>query len=599
VDPSRLSDPPPKNITRVYAGLNFEGITVLAGIFGACLVALDLGVGAGWTGIGAVLGMLALLVNLMKKMLGDPSRRLRSTLRAIIAVDVLVGLALLGMLVARGWLAAEQIGDEAGEDLQAVARVYTGLFVVVALLAGFSAAMPERLARIVLLMIQRPAMLLAGSFAALIAVMSILLTLPVSVENVADVSFVNALFTVTSAVCVTGLAVNDPGSTYTLFGEVVILLSIQLGGMGIMTIAALALAFARDTGLATQLRYAQMMDVRTLADLRTTVGSIVIGTLALEAVGAVALWFLFQGDPRIGDASPAWLGLFHSVSAFCNAGFSLFQGGLVPFDTHVSVQVVIMLLIIAGGLGFPVLRELLMRMIDWGQYIVDRGSPRPPRLSLPSRVVLVTSLALIVFGTLAIFLLERVRGLDALDGGHGLLAALFTSVNTRTSGFNTVDMGGFGATTLLLMCVLMFIGGSPGSTAGGIKTTTFVTILATLRAELSEGEPRIGRRAIASEVVRRAIAVATLSTAICVVALLALTLTEDHEFLALLFETVSAFATVGLSTGITPELGVPGKLVVCATMFVGRVGPLTIALAVGRAARTQRYRLARENLPIG
>lgn len=599
MDPSRLSDPPPKNVTRVYAGLNFEGITALAGILGAGLVLLDLFVAAGWTGIGAAIGMVALLVNLMKKMLGDPSRRLRRTLRAIIAVDVLVGLALLGMLVARGWLAAEQLGDFSSDDLAAVARVYTGLFVVVALMAGFSAAMPERVARLVLLMIQRPAMLLAGSFAALIAVMSILLTLPVAVENVADVSFVNALFTVTSAVCVTGLVVNDPGTTYTLFGEVVILLSIQLGGMGIMTIAALALAFARDTGLAAQLRYARMMDVRTLADLRTTVGSIVIGTLALEAVGAVALWFLFQGDPRIGDASPAWLGLFHSVSAFCNAGFSLLDGGLASYPTHVSVQTVIMILVIAGGLGFPVLRELLLRALDWAVYVVDRGAPRPPRLSLPSRVVLVTSLVLLLVGALVIYLFEYSRSLRPLSGGHGLLAAFFASVNTRSSGFNTLGVGSFGAATLVFMCVLMFIGGSPGSTAGGIKTTTFATILATLRAELGGEEPRIGRRAIAADVVRRAIAVATLSAAMLVVALMALTLTEDHDFLALMFEAVSAFSTVGLSTGITPQLGVPGKLVVCATMFVGRVGPLTIALAVAQSARTHRYRLARESLPIG
>lgn len=586
-------------MTHAEAGLNAEGIVALGGMIGGGLLLLDLVLAAGWSGILALAGMVSWIVVLARKRLGDRSGPGRRRSKAVIAVEVVVGIALVSMVIARGYVDWLQLGADSSDELDPVARLYTIAFIVVASLSVLSTAMPERLARLLLRMVQRPALLLAGSFAALIAVMTLLLMLPVAVEEVADVSFVDTLFTVTSAVCVTGLVVNDPGSTYTFFGEVVILLSIQLGGIGIMTIAALSLMFARDTALATHLRYAKMLDARTLADLRTTVASIIIGTLVLEAVGAVALWALLEGDPRIGEASAAWVGLFHSVSAFCNAGFSLMDGGLASLQTHVPVQCVVMLLVVTGGLGFPVLRELLLRGIDWAGYVLDRGSPRPPRLGLASRVVVVTSGALLFGGALAIGALEWRGQLHTLSGGHGVLAALFTSVNARTAGFNTVDVGGLGATSLLVICVLMFIGGSPGSTAGGVKTTTFATILATLRAELGSGEPRMGRRAIAQEVVRRSVAVVALSTAICLVALMALTLTERHGFLELLFETVSAFATVGLSTGITPDLSAPGKIVVSLTMFVGRVGPLTIALAVARGAGALRYRLARESLPIG
>jgi trk system potassium uptake protein TrkH len=207
---------------------------------------------------------------------------------------------------------------------------------------------------------------------------------------------------------------------------------------------------------------------------------------------------------------------------------------------------------------------------------------------------------LVVGGALLVLVLEWGRApMAGLGAGERIFAALFHSVNTRTSGFNTVDTGAFTSTTLLWTCVLMFIGGSPGSTAGGIKTTTVATLFATLRGELRNGEPNLGRRAIAPEVFRRASAVTAISAGIVVVALTALTMTESHDFVKLLFETVSAFGTVGLSTGITPALTTAGKLVITATMFVGRVGPLTIALAVAAAEGRPHYRLARESLPIG
>lgn len=563
------------------------------------LMGLDLWLANAVTGVLAVLAMFGLLIALLAGMLRARSRRIRRVVGALIGADAVILLALLAMFVARAYMLSQQFGASTPE-IDRAGRIYDVVFLVIGVLQGFSAAMPERLARLALRLAQKPALLLAGSFAVMILVGTLALTLPVALEDVRDVSFVDSLFTITSAVCVTGLTVNDPGTTYTFFGELVILLSIQLGGIGIMTLAALALAFARDTALSTQLRYAAMLDARTLTDLRTTVQSIIVGALAIETIGALLLWIQFAGDPRVADHSAAWMAVFHAVSAFCNAGFALFQGNLMSFQDDVGVQTVLILLISLGGLGFPVLREVVILLRHLLVRAVFADAPRGPRMTLASRVVLITSASLVVGGMVITLALEWRNALGQLGVGHRMLAALFHSINTRTSGFNTVDVAAFGPTTLLWTCVLMFIGGSPGSTAGGIKTTTVATILATLRGELRGREPQLGHRAIAPEVFRRATAVAAISSGIVLVSVTALTLSEDQPFIHLLFETVSAFGTVGLSAGITPALSVFGKLVVAATMFVGRVGPLTIALAVADAeGARQPYRLARESLPIG
>jgi trk system potassium uptake protein len=571
----------------------------LAVAFAAALLVIDLAVTNAFTGVVATLAMFGLIGGLVAGLLRARSRRIRKLFGALIGADAIILVVLFALFVARAYILEERF-EGASIELDRAARMYDLIFLIVAALHGLSAAMPERLARLALRLAQRPALMLAGSFAAMILVGTLLLALPVSVESVADLSFVNSLFTITSAVCVTGLAVNDPGSTYTFFGELVILLSIQLGGMGIMTLAALLLAFARDSALSTQLRYAAMLDARTLTDLRTTVQSIVVGTLAIEAVGAVLLWLQFADDPRTEGHSAVWLAVFHAVSAFCNAGFALFNGNLMPFADDLGVQTVIMSLIVLGGLGFPVIRELVLLMRARTAQLVVRSSPRAPHLSLASRVVLVTTGILLVGGTLLTLAFEWGGGLAHLSAPQRLLAALFHSVNTRTSGFNTVDLASFGAPALLWTCVLMFIGGSPGSTAGGIKTTTLAALFATLRGELRGREPQLGRRALAPDVVRRATAVVGISAGIVLASLTLMTLFEQQEFMKLLFEVCSAFGTVGLSTGITASLGVAGKLVIIATMFVGRCGPLTIALAVANAeAARQPYRLARESLPIG
>ena len=571
----------------------------LAVVIALSLLLLDLAWPGPVAGTLSVLAMFGLLMGLLVGLFRSRSRRIRRLIGALVGADTIILLTLFALFVARAYILSQQFGHPTDEYDRA-ARIYVLVFLVIGALQAVSAAMPERLVRVALKLAQRPALMLAGSFAGMIVVGTLMLTLPIAVENVAYISFIDSLFTITSAVCVTGLTVNDPGTTYTLFGEVTILLSIQLGGIGIMTLAALALAFARDTALATQLRYAAMLDARTLGDLRTTVKSIVVGTLALEAVGAVLLYFQFSGDPRVEGHSAAWMAIFHAVSAFCNAGFALFPNNLTLFSDDFGVQSIIMLLIVFGGMGFPVMREvaILLRMRAARRMV--REAPAVPLMTLATRVVLWTSAILVVGGAVITLVFEHGRSFDHLSWGEKLLAALFHSVSTRTAGFNTVDLSLFAVPTLLWSCVLMFIGGSPGSTAGGIKTTTTATIFATMRGELRGHEPTLGRRAIAPEVFRRATAVVTISALIVLASVTVLSITEDHEFSRLLFEAVSAFGTVGLSTGITAALTVAGKLVIIVTMFVGRCGPLTIALAVASSQNTRfPYRLARESLPIG
>lgn len=568
------------------------------------VVALDILVASPWTGLPVVLVMAIVTFAAFEQVRQMVTARHKEAgLRGVLWFEVSLIVALVGFLIARTLVLAAMFGGDMDPRRIAAAETYDLVFTALAALAGGLVVAPARTGRVLLNMSQRPSMMLIGSFAAMIVLGSLLLTLPPSLTADARVSYVDSLFTMASAVCVTGLTVNDVPATYSGFGQGVILAGIQLGGIGIMTIAALALAFTNNTSLQSQLRYAAMLDARTLADLRKIVVGILAGTFIVEAIGAALLWFQFAGDPRVGEQSALWLAVFHAISAFCNAGFALFPGNLTPFADDFGVQAVIMGLIVLGGLGFPVMMELVR--YAWGRvrHALRPASPLPPRISLTTRVVASTSLALVVAGTLAVFVLEFSSALaPAAEHGLGsrLLAALFASVNTRTAGFNTVDIAVMRDATLLVMCVLMFIGGSPASTAGGIKTTTFAAVVAALRAELRGRDPELSGRALVPEVLRKAIAVLVMMLGVLLVITLLLTLTESQPFLRLAFEATSALATVGLSTGVTGSLSVAGKLIITAAMFLGRVGPFTIALAVGeKATSVQRYRLAREELPVG
>ncbi len=464
----------------------------------------------------------------------------------------------------------------------------------------------SRFGRFLATVAEHPARLMALSFGLSGLIGGFLLTLPVSLQRVREASFVDGLFTSVSAVCVTGLTVNDIASTYTRFGQTVILVLIQIGGIGIMVLSSFfAIVAGRRLRARSSVVLAEMIDAESLANLRRTVLTIVLYTLTLEAIGAVALYIAFGSHPEVvlgpdsthliaGAGGRVWASVFHSVSAFCNAGFSLFHGNLLGFAGSWSVCLLISALIVVGGLGFPVLDEMVRRART---RIAGR---RPPRVSLHSRVVLVTSAALVVVLTVSILALEWNRTLAGMPVHERFLASLFQSVTTRTAGFNTVDVGALATPTLLLVTFAMFIGGSPGSTAGGIKTTTFAVLMSSFRAELrGHASAQLLDRALTQSVMRRAFGVAVASAMIVAGVAFVLLLAEPHRGIALAFETVSAFATCGLSMGITAKLSALGKIVIMLTMFVGRIGPLTLAVALATRARTGGVALPEERLMIG
>ena len=579
-----------KTMRERLAGLPAQGNLGSAAIAALTVVVVGVDVAAGVapTGAVAVVVMLAVTAALLVSGLRELRARRLGRLFGLLLV------AVTGFATLRAYVFGVQVLAPAS----AAALTYDLVWLALAGVTSGSLWAREHLVVALQQISQRPRRVLAGSFALLIVGTTLLLTLPVSVRGVASVSLVDALFTATSAVCVTGLTVNDIGKTYTVFGQGVILLAVQLGGVGIMTLAALAVTAIRDA-IAHKSRYARMLEVDSIQTLRAIVRGVVVGTVAFEAVGTLLLWWLWSGRTDLGSGSKLWLALFHAVSAFCNAGFSLFSGNLARFTNDAPTQLVIMALIIVGGLGFPVWRGLGLHGGRRAWHLVKKGAARPVHSDLGTRVALLVSALLIVVGAAAFAILEWTHAFSRLSIPSSVLNACFCSVTARTAGFNTVGFEAMRDGTLLVTMALMFIGGSPGGTAGGIKTTTLAIIAAALNAELRGHEPRLLGRGLGADIVRRAVAVATISFAGVFVALFALSLTEHHSLRSLAFEVVSAFGTTGLSTGLTPLLSNAGKLILVVTMFAGRVGPLTLALAVGLERKRALHRLPNESLPVG
>lgn len=425
-----------------------------------------------------------------------------------------------------------------------------------------------------------PQTLLIGGFAGIILVGTLLLLLPWS-QTRGEVGFVDALFTSTSAVCVTGLIVVDTPTAYTRFGQVVILALIQVGGLGIMTFAALAyLMLGRRLSLASQ---AALQDAFFQRDLgvafKKKFFQILLITASLELAGMLAM-FVDLAWRRVPAGQALFSAFFHSISAFCNAGFSVYTDSLVGLRHSPVIMTTIMVLIVLGGLGHMVLSEVW----HYGRNLLWRKKPSGPHpLSTHSRVVLRTSLALIVIGCLGLLLLGLTKGEPTW--GAKIANALFQSVTARTAGFNTIDIGLMPLSSLLLITLLMFIGGSPGSCAGGVKTTALVISLAEFRAKLrGSDQVVIMERRVPRPILDRTLVLIRMSVLWNLLGLLLLLYTETGQpgvgFHDVLFEQISAFATVGLSTGLTGKLTTFGRLWITATMFVGRLGPLTIALGI-------------------
>jgi len=429
-----------------------------------------------------------------------------------------------------------------------------------------------------------PSRALVLSFLLLILVGTAVLSFPVCSVPGRQTSMVDAFFMATSAVCVTGLATLDTGQHFSRTGQVAILILIQLGGLGILLFSSsLVLVFGGRLGLRGRLLVKEHLPGLSLAGVARLTRHVLSYIFGFEALGAALLWLAW--GPRLGWAEGLYHAVFHSVSAFCNAGFSTWSTGLVGSCEDLLVNLVVMGLITVGGIGFLAASELRGRLLDrdW------RG-----RLSPHTRAVLVTSLTLVLGGALAIAFFEwdNPRTLGALSGTGRILASLFQSVTCRTAGFNTLDISALRDETHQLMMILMFVGGAPGSTAGGIKVTTFAILMLATWAQLT-GAPdvEISGRRIASRRILQALAltvVALLSVLVCTTLLNVL---ESKPYDALLFETVSALGTVGLSTGITPSLGPASKILLCVAMFAGRVGPLTLASSlVFRTSRTSGRR---------
>lgn len=396
------------------------------------------------------------------------------------------------------------------------------------------------------------------------------------------VGYLDALFTSTSAICVTGLVTVNTGTDYTVAGQVIILALIQIGGLGVMTYAAVVLTLLRRRmSLRTQAAlHESLFQSDQARDFRRRFRQIITLTFAIEAVGVLVLFLcLLPGSGRgagSGGGAAAWSALFHSVSAFCNAGFSILPGNLLDVNGNHGFLWMIMVLIIVGGLGFVVLHELFAEV---SRVLHRRRREQTRRFSFHTNVVLRTTLILILLGAGAV-LLFGLTG-EQTTWGQRIEAALFQSVSARTAGFNTVSIPALPVASLLVLVLLMFIGGSPASCAGGVKTTTLALLFARIRSDLrGEQHVRLMGRRVMPELTRTAGLLLALGVGWNILGLLVLAATEDLSFQNLFFEQISAFGTVGLSADLTPLLSPAGKLWIAASMYVGRLGPLTLATLV-------------------
>jgi len=503
------------------------------------------------------------------------------------------------------WFALEQA------ETSAVRHLAVGIYLVIQVITKLCRATVNLAASG-----RNPTRTLIASFLFLIITGAGFLMLPRAAgKDKERLRFIDALFTSTSATCVTGLVVKDTGADFSLMGQVVILSLIQLGGLGIVVFGAVfALLLGKALSVREQVAMQDLLSARTLSRIGNMIAFIFVGTVVIEAIGAVIMFPMWDDVPgRVANIHEQWFcSIFHSISAFCNAGFSLFDDSFIRYRSHWGVFLVICPLIVLGGLGFSVLYDL-------GNIASDRikrffkkrfnkqyrfSMEAPKRMRLQTKIVLSVSAILIVVGALAMLLFEGYASGAASDNDADVLGALFQSVTARTAGFNTVEIAGMSASSRFVLILLMFIGGSPGSTAGGIKTVTLaVVIMTTITALRKRSEVEMFGRSIRIAIVGRAITVTVLFVAVLFVATLALNITEnandDATMSDIMFEAGSALGTVGLTTGITRELTDAGKLIIIASMLIGRLGPLTLLAALTFDMKPVRYNYPDEAIIVG
>ena len=418
-----------------------------------------------------------------------------------------------------------------------------------------------------------------------------LLMTPVASTSGKGLSFITALFTVTSAVCVTGLSVIDISKELTVTGQIILLIFIQLGGLGVMTFSSFLFLL-----IGKKITFGERELLKEERNLENNGGILdflikVFKTVGLiEIIGTIFLTSRFAQDMSFGKA--LYFGIFHSISAFCNAGFSLFSNNLETYRDSLVINMTISYLIIIGGIGFTVINSIIQAV----RY-------KKKKFDLTSKVAIIMSMFLVVLGTVLFLVLEygNSKSIGNLPFSTKILASFFQSVSTRTAGFNTVPLGNLSGATIFLFCILMFIGASPGSTGGGIKTTTFgVIIFYVIGIAKRKDSVSIFNRRFGWEVLNRAlvilvIALLYVATIILIIASIESNLTLEQ----VMFEVVSAFGTVGLTLGITSELGTISKILIICTMFLGRLGPMTFALALDGSNEIEKIQFPKENILVG
>ena len=434
-----------------------------------------------------------------------------------------------------------------------------------------------------------PARYLAGGFAAMILTGTFLLSLPFSTVG-GKITVLNALFTATSAVCVTGLVVVDTGTYFTLTGQIIIMFLILGGALGFMTMATLIFVLlGRRITLKDRLVIREALQTDSIQGVVALILSIIKMSLVLILLGTILLGLRFI--PQLGWEKGLLFSLFHAVSAFGNAGFDLIGGfrSLTPYVGDYLVSGTILLLFIIGGLGYPVILELLHHK-------------KAPHYTLHTRLVLLFTAVLLVLGTLVILLMEYAnpQSLGGLSFGNKVFAAFFTAATPRTAGFNVIPTDALTTPVLFFLLLLMFIGASPASTGGGVKTTTFLMLLTAVKALLKgSDEVVLFEKHIPSSLIMKALAVLIASIALIFSMIFAVSIFEQKPFLEIVFEVFSAFGTVGLSMGITPDLGSTGKFLIIITMFAGRIGPLTLLYALTRRFKPGGIKYPEERILIG
>jgi trk system potassium uptake protein TrkH len=455
--------------------------------------------------------------------------------------------------------------------------------------------------------ILNPAQLFIISFLAIIVTGVLLLMLPNATHS--GITLIDAMFTSTSAVCVTGLIVVDTGTFFTQFGQIIILLLIQAGGIGIMTFTSYFSYFFKGvSSYENQIVLSQVTNIEKIAEVFTVMRRIILITFLIEGLGAL---FIFQSIDRTVIPflnQRVFFSIFHSVSGFCNAGFSTLQNSLFegPYQFNYPMHLIIASLIILGGLGFPIVFNLLkfikakITFYLLGFYNKNKQQYVPRLININTRIVLITTLVLIVGGTLLFYLFEYNNTLAEHSFMGKIATAFFGSVTTRTAGFNSVDTSLLSIPTVLIVIFLMWVGASPGSTGGGIKTSSLAIAMLNI-ISIARGKTRfeVYNREISSTTVNKAFALIILSVFVISIAIFSISLFEpDKSLLNISFECVSAYSTVGLSRGITAQLGFASKLILIFTMFLGRVSTLTILIAIFKKARQEIYRYPSENILI-